>query len=142
MRYVDRPIFDCQPLVFYPRRVWAAGSKVKLEYVEVPQVEITYATLGSSPYWAWGYEVGINEYGVVAGNEAVFTKDLREAVEACKKGKDPKLGLLYCDSRLLRKEDSRIFRYDIFVRFCRLNSYLLTNLDFRLYYVCISKQLF
>lgn len=103
----DRPIFDCQPLVLHPRRVWAAGSKVKLEYVEVPQVEITYATLGSSPYWAWGYEVGINEYGVVAGNEAVFTKDLREAVEACKKGKDPRLGLLGMDLIRLALERSK-----------------------------------
>jgi len=41
----DRPIFDCQPLVFYPRKKWSTGSKVKLEYIELPQVEATYATV-------------------------------------------------------------------------------------------------
>jgi secernin len=70
----DRPIFDCQPLVFYPRQTWAAESMIQLEYIAVPQVETTFATLGSSPYWCWGYEEGINEHSVVIGNEAIFTK--------------------------------------------------------------------
>jgi secernin len=90
----DRPIFDCQPLVFYPRKKWPIGSKVKLEYIELPQVGATYTTLGASPYWCWGYEEGINEYSLVIGNEAVFTKTSRELAEAYKAGKNPGLGLL------------------------------------------------
>lgn len=93
----DRPIFDCQPLVFYPRKEWPAGSEVQLEYVELPQAELTYAMLGSSPYWCWGFEEGINEHSVVIGNEAVFTKTFREAAEAHRLGEGPPPGLLGMD---------------------------------------------
>src|SRR5439155_24433892 len=63
----DRPIFDCQPLMHYPRKEWARESRIQLAYIELPQVETTYAPLGSSPYWCWGYEEGISESGVVIG---------------------------------------------------------------------------
>jgi len=106
----DRPIFDCQPLVFYPGKKWPAGSKVKLEYIELPQVEATYATLGAGPYWCWGYEEGINEYSVVIGNEAVFTKTSRELAECCKAGKNPGLGLLGMDLVRLALERSKTAR--------------------------------
>jgi secernin len=87
----DRPIFDCQPLVFYPGKKWPTGSKVKLEYIELPQVEAAYATMGAGPYWCWGYEEGINEYSLVIGNEAVFTKTSRELAESCKAGKKSRI---------------------------------------------------
>ena len=106
----DRPIFDCQPLIFYPRKEWPVGSKVKLEYVELPQVKTTYATLGSSPYWCWGYEEGINEHGVVIGNEAVFTKTFREVAEACKEGETPRLGILGMDLVRLALERTKTAR--------------------------------
>ncbi len=106
----DRPIFDCQPLVFYPREKWTTGSKVKLEYIELPQVEVTYATMGAGPYWCWGYEEGINEYSVVIGNEAVFTKMSRELAESCKAGKNPGLGLLGMDLVRLALERSTTAR--------------------------------
>jgi secernin len=103
----DRPIFDCQPLMLYPRQEWARGSQIQLEYREIPQVETTYATLGSSPYWCWGYEEGINEYGVVIGNEAIFTKTFRAAAEAYHQGRGPELGLLGMDLVRLALERSR-----------------------------------
>ena len=102
----DRPIFDSQQLILYPRMQWPVGSVLKLEYLEIPQVEFTWATLGSSPYWCWGYEEGINECDVAIGNQAVFTRTLREAVEACRKGKEPKLGLLGMDIVRLALERS------------------------------------
>src|SRR5690606_35848367 len=103
----DRPVFDCQPLMFYPRQIWPAGSTLKLEYVEIPQAEVTYATLGSSPYWCWGYEEGINEYGVVIGNEAIYTKSFREAAGAHQAGNGPELGLLGMDLLRLALERSQ-----------------------------------
>jgi secernin len=106
----DRPAFDCQPLVRYPRREWPKGSKIQLEYVEIPQTERTYATLGSSPYWCWGYEEGINEYSVVIGNEAIFTKTFREAREAYRGGNGPVLGLLGMDLIRLALERSQTAR--------------------------------
>jgi secernin len=106
----DRPAFDCQPLVRYSGREWPSGSRIQLEYVEIPQVERTYATLGSSPYWCWGYEEGINEYSVVIGNEAIFTKTFREAREAYRAGNGPALGLLGMDLIRLALERSRTAR--------------------------------
>lgn len=106
----DRPIFDCQPLFFYPRQSWAPGSRLQLEYVEVPQVEITYATLGSSPYWCWGYEEGINEHSVVIGNEAIFTKSFRRMAEQVARGASVELGLLGMDLVRLALERSRTAR--------------------------------
>ena len=76
----DRPIFDCQPLVRYARRTLACGQRaLQLEHVAIPQAAETYATFGSSPYWCWGYEEGINEFGVTIGNEAIHTKPFRRA---------------------------------------------------------------
>jgi secernin len=103
----DRPIFDCQPLVFVPRTAWPAHATLQLEYVALPQAELTYATLGSSPYWCWGYEEGINEYGVAIGNEAIYTKTFREAAEAYHAGRSPAVGLLGMDLVRLALERSQ-----------------------------------
>src|SRR6059036_988867 len=75
--------------------IWSQNSSIQLEYVELPQAEVTFATLGSSPYWCWGYEEGINEYSVVIGNEAIFTKTFREAAQSHQHTSD--LGLLGMD---------------------------------------------
>ena len=106
----DRPIFDCQPLVFQPRNEWPANSNIKTEYIELPQGAVTYAHLGSRPYWCWGYEEGINEYSVVIGNEAIFTKTFRDAAGALNKGHQPELGLLGMDLIRLALERSQTAR--------------------------------
>ena len=106
----DRPIFDCQPLVFSPRKEWPANSQIQTEYIELSQVDITYAHLGSRPYWCWGYEEGINEYGVVIGNEAIFTKTFRDVAETLNKGRQPELGLLGMDLIRLALERSQTAR--------------------------------
>lgn len=78
----DRLNFDCQPLLLHPRKKWPAGSVIDLGRITIPQVEETYATLGSSPYWCWGYEEGINEFGVAIGNEGIRTTVLLEELAA------------------------------------------------------------
>jgi secernin len=93
----DRPVFDCQPLVRYPAARHASGTMLQLEYRSIPQPPRTHATIGSSPYWCWGYEEGINEFGVAIGNEAIFTKTFSEAVAQSKAGQPPEKGLLGMD---------------------------------------------
>jgi len=88
----DRPVFDCQPLMFHERKHWPSGSSINLGRVTIPQVETTYATLGSSPYWCWGYEEGINEHGVAIGNEGIWTKELTENLKAHAENRGPDLG--------------------------------------------------
>ncbi len=102
----DRPIFDCQPLMRYPRQKWSAGDAIQLEYIEIPQVSETYSTLGSSPYWCWGYEEGINEYGVVIGNEAIYTKTFKQLAKAYLAGNVPDFGLIGMDIIRLALERS------------------------------------
>ncbi len=106
----DRPLFDAQPLILSARQTWPPGSMLQLEYCEVPQVEVTYATLGSSPYWCWGYEEGINEHSVVIGNEAIPTKTFRRAAAQYKQGEAAALGLLGMDLVRLALERSRTAR--------------------------------
>lgn len=88
----DRPLFDSQPLMLHARTHWPEGALIDLGRIRIPQVRETYATLGSSPYWCWGYEEGINEFGVAIGNEGVSTKPLREMVAAAGQGKAPAFG--------------------------------------------------
>ena len=52
MKNSDRPLGECQPLVYFP------GENGK------------YAVLGSKPYWIHGFEMGANEKGLFIGNEA------------------------------------------------------------------------
>jgi secernin len=83
---------------------------LKLEYCEVPQAAETYGTLGSSPYWCWGYEEGINEHSVVIGNEAIPTKTFRTAAERFRQDRSGTLGLLGMDLVRLALERSRTAR--------------------------------
>jgi len=70
----DRDPNEAQILEIIPRKRHDEG-KVKLTYVEFPQAEETYAVILSRPWWIWGAEMGANEFGLVIGNTAVFTKE-------------------------------------------------------------------
>ena len=70
----DRPPNEGQHLAYFPAQSYPAGSKLKCTYIEIPQVEKTHATLLSKPFWMWGAEMGVNEHGLVIGNEAIFSK--------------------------------------------------------------------
>lgn len=70
----DRPPNEGQHLAYFPAATNTAGSPLKCTYIEIPQAAKTNAVLLSKPYWMWGGEMGINEHGLVIGNEAVFSK--------------------------------------------------------------------
>ncbi|HIH71810.1 MAG: Peptidase U34, dipeptidase [Thermococcales archaeon 44_46] len=69
----DRDPNEAQVLEVIPRQKHEEEA-VKLTYVEFPQVKETYAVILSRPWWIWGVEMGINEFGLAIGNTAVFTK--------------------------------------------------------------------
>lgn len=87
-----------EPLVVIrePRKRHPQGARVKCTYIEIDQVEETYAVLLLKPSWMWGAEMGGNEFGLNIGNEAVFTREryaeerllgmdmLRLALERCR----------------------------------------------------------
>ncbi|MEM3712433.1 MAG: C69 family dipeptidase [Thermoproteota archaeon] len=91
----DREPNEPQALEFYPR-IEHDEEFNNCTYIKVPQVKVTYAILISRPVWMWGAEMGVNEFGLAIGNEAVFTREekmktgltgmdlLRLALERCK----------------------------------------------------------
>jgi len=70
----DREANEAQSLEYHAPLAYPKNSKLKCTYIEIPQVEKTIGVLLSRPFWMWGAEMGVNEHGVVIGNEAVFTK--------------------------------------------------------------------
>ena len=69
----DRPQDEAQLITYAPRIRYSKGEEVKCTYISIPQVPETAAVLLSQPWWMWGAEMGVNEYGVAIGNEAVYT---------------------------------------------------------------------
>ncbi|MDK2983353.1 MAG: secernin [Thermococcaceae archaeon] len=70
----DRDPNEAQVLEVIPRQKHEEET-VKLTYVEFPQAKETYAVILSRPWWIWGAEMGVNEFGLAIGNTAVFTKE-------------------------------------------------------------------
>lgn len=77
----DRPIGEAQALTWTDGAEHARGETVQCTYISVPQAEKTYGVLGSKPYWIWGYEMGVNEKGVMIGNEAQGSKAAESGCE-------------------------------------------------------------
>ena len=90
----DRRAGECQPLRYWPRRQSTATSSLPLAYLEIPDVAQSWAHLGGSPYWCWGHELGLNEWGVGIGNEALFTRDLAAHVSQSHQGHPPTTGII------------------------------------------------
>lgn len=77
----DRSPNESQPLVHYLRQKYKEGSKVKCQFIEIPQTRVTFEVVGSQPYWLWGFEHGLNEFDVAIGNMAVQSKEPFEVPE-------------------------------------------------------------
>ena len=69
----DRSPNEAQVLEYHPAARDLSGT-VACTYITIPQVNATYGVLLSRPSWMWGAEMGVNEWGLCIGNEAVFTK--------------------------------------------------------------------
>jgi len=96
----DRDANEPHSICYIPRQIYKEGEKVKAQYVSVDQVDETYALILAKPAWLnIGCEMGANEFGVVIGNEAVFTKEKYE-----------KIGLLGMDLATIALERSKTAR--------------------------------
>lgn len=82
----------------YPRDCMGGYGQVRCTYISIPQVAHTNAMVLVKPSWLWGAEMGVNDKGLVIGNEAVFTKS---------KGKKEKnlIGMDYLRLALERCDD-------------------------------------
>ena len=70
----DRSPNEPQSMILIPAADHAPGTMVQTTRIAVEQAAHTYAVMLSKPSWIWGGEIGINEKGVVIGNEAVISK--------------------------------------------------------------------
>jgi secernin len=61
------PTGRCQPLRLTRSRSFAAGERLRTQYLELPQARQAHTVLGSQPNGCWGYDHGINEHQVAVG---------------------------------------------------------------------------
>jgi dipeptidase len=72
----DLSEFELQWLYYSPREHYPAGSKVKLQCIEIPQVSTTWAWIGSKSYTEkWGIGMGINEWGLAIADNNASTRE-------------------------------------------------------------------
>jgi secernin len=71
----DREPDEVQNIKLYPRQQYEQGEMLQCTYLSIPQVAETAKVMLCQPFWMFGAEMGANEYGVVIGNEALFTKE-------------------------------------------------------------------
>jgi len=71
----DRKDGECQPLLQFPAALHARGATLRCTHVTIAQVAETYAVMGHSPWWVWGFEQGVNEHAVAIGNHTVFSNE-------------------------------------------------------------------
>lgn len=74
----DRPINEAQPLCYFPPADHEEGEMIDCTFIKLPQVKHTYGVIGSKPHVFFGFEHGVNEHGVVIGNEQVSGKEAPE----------------------------------------------------------------
>ncbi|MHA1264185.1 MAG: C69 family dipeptidase [Candidatus Helarchaeota archaeon] len=75
----DRDPGEVHTICYIPRGQYEEGETIQCQYISVPQVTETFAVILAKPVWlSIGCEMGANEFGVVMGNEAVFTKEKYE----------------------------------------------------------------
>jgi secernin len=68
----DRQPNEAHHVLSIQRATHSTKSMVDCTYISIPQVRETYAALLFKPWWIWGAEMGINEFGVAIGNEGKF----------------------------------------------------------------------
>ena len=97
----DCEINEAHQLLNIPHQKHNPGKALRATHIVIPQVEETYEVLLSKSFWTWGCEIGMNQYGLAMGNEAVFTQN---------QNKERKDGLIGMDLMRLGLERARSCR--------------------------------
>jgi dipeptidase len=74
----DCRVNEAHSLVRIPKEKHLPGEVVRTTHIVIPQVKETFEIILSKSFWTWGGEIGINEFGVAIGNEAVFTNVMND----------------------------------------------------------------
>lgn len=100
----DREPNEPHIIIKVPSRRIKPGESIKCTYISIVNSEekelVTNEAILFKPSWIWGAEMGVNDKGVVIGNEAVFTREkvedntllgmdiLRLALEMCRSARE------------------------------------------------------
>ena len=74
----DCEVNEANAIVRIPGRKHVKGEAVRVTHLVIPQAEETYEVFLTKAFWTYGCEIGINEYGLAMGEEAVFTTEMAE----------------------------------------------------------------
>src|SRR3972149_7516454 len=72
----DCEVNEANALVRIPGQKHGKGEAVRITHLVIPQAEETYEVLLTKAFWTYGCEIGVNEYGLAMGGEAVFTTEM------------------------------------------------------------------
>jgi secernin len=74
----DCEVNEANALVRIPHQKHLKGEAVRITHLVIPQAEETFEILLTKAFWTYGCEIGVNEYGLSMGEEAVFTTQMDE----------------------------------------------------------------
>ncbi len=74
----DCEVNEANAVVHFPHRKHVKGEAVRITHLVIPQTEETYELFLTKAFWTYGCEIGVNEYGLAMGEEAVFTTEMKE----------------------------------------------------------------
>jgi hypothetical protein len=77
----DCEVNEANALVRIPGSRRLPGEALRVTHRMIPQAEITHEILLTKAFWTYGCEIGINEYGLAMGEEAVYTREAEK--ETC-----------------------------------------------------------
>ncbi len=75
----DRRAGECQPFVQFSEANHPPEATLDCTHIAIHQVAETYRVMGHSPWWAWGFEHGVNEYAVAIGCQRIFSNETIDA---------------------------------------------------------------
>lgn len=71
----DCEVNEANALVRIPRAAHVEGEAVRITHLVIPQAPRTHECILTKAFWTWGCEIGVNEFGLCMGEEAVFTTE-------------------------------------------------------------------
>lgn len=74
----DCEVNEANALVRIPHQKHIKGEAVRITHLMIPQAEETYEIFLTKAFWTYGAEIGVNEYGLAMGEEAVYTTVMNE----------------------------------------------------------------
>jgi secernin len=74
----DCEVNEANAIVRIPHQKHIKGEAVRVTHLVIPQAEETYEIVLTKAFWTYGAEIGVNEFGLAMGEEAVYTTEMHE----------------------------------------------------------------